>query len=154
MKNYLFYLFLMVSPLFSFSQENRENTYRHADGLTTVQDFIDDLADLDKPIDVIMSQWVIVDHPSDELYDYLEISLQEIRLNLSSKNVDQIVFKNYRELPIKEVRDIDIEDQDINNMFFLYYKQRLVTSLYVEGDKIRSFTLVSKGDNMAHFVTY
>ena len=154
MKNYLFYLFLMVSPLISFSQENRENTYRHADGLTTVQGFIDDLADLDKPIDVIMSQWVIVDHPSDELYDYLEISLQEIRLNLSSKNVDQIVFKNYRELPIKEVRDIDIEDQDINNMFFLYYKQRLVTSLYVEGDKIRSFTLVSKGDNMAHFVTY
>ncbi|MGM1427975.1 hypothetical protein ACS126_01865 [Sphingobacterium lactis] len=154
MKNYLFYLFLMVSPLISFSQENRENTYRHTDGLTTVQDFIDDLADLDKPIDVIMSQWVIVDHPSDELYDYLEISLQEIRLNLSSKNVDQIVFKNYRELPIKEVRDIDIEDQDINNMFFLYYKQRLVTSLYVEGDKIRSFTLVSKGDNMAHFVTY
>lgn len=154
MKNYLFYLFLMVSPLISFSQENRENTYRHADGLTTVQNFIYDLADLDKPIDVIMSQWVIVDHPSDELYDYLEISLQEIRLNLSSKNVDQIVFKNYRELPIKEVRDIDIEDQDINNMFFLYYKQRLVTSLYVEGDKIRSFTLVSKGDNMAHFVTY
>jgi hypothetical protein len=73
---------------------------------------------------------------------------------LTYKNFDQIEIKSYNELSRKEVRDIDPEGLNVNNMYFIYYQGRLVTSIYVEGDKIGSFTLVSKGDDMAHFVTY
>lgn len=63
-------------------------------------------------------------------------------------------FKNYRDLPVREVRDIDPEGLATDQMFFIYHKGRLVTSLYLIDKKIGSFTLVSKGNNLAHFVTY
>lgn len=157
MKHYLLYFLLFLSPTISFAQfehgDDRTEEYA-VNGRDVATDFIYDLNDNEIALDVILSKWVIVNEPSDELYDYLEVSLEEIRLNLNSKNIEQIEIKNYAELPRKEVRDIDPEDLDVDNMFFVYYKNRLVTSVYVEGDKIGSFTLVSKGNEMAHFVTY
>ncbi len=157
MKHYLLYFLLFLSPTISFAQfehgDDRTEEYA-VNGRGVATDFIYDLNDNEIALDVILSKWVIVNEPSDELYDYLEVSLEEIRLNLNSKNIEQIEIKNYAELPRKEVRDIDPEDLDVDNMFFVYYKNRLVTSVYVEGDKIGSFTLVSKGNEMAHFVTY
>ncbi len=156
MKHYLLYFLLLLSPLVTSAQiehddQTEEYTFNSRDIAT---DFIYDLNDNEIALDVILSKWVIVNEPSDELYDYLEVSLEEIRLNLNSKNIDQIEIRNYSELPRKEVRDIDPEDLDVDNMYFVYYKNRLVTSIYVDGDKIGSFTLVSKGNEMAHFVTY
>ncbi len=156
MKHYLLYFLLLLGPLVTSAQiehddQTEEYTFNSRDIAT---DFIYDLNDNEIALDVILSTWVIVNEPSDELYDYLEVSLEEIRLNLNSKNIDQIEIKNYSELPRKEVRDIDPEDLDVDNMYFVYYKNRLVTSIYVDGDKIGSFTLVSKGNEMAHFVTY
>lgn len=156
MKHYLLYFLLLLGPLVTSAQiehddQTEEYTFNSRDIAT---DFIYDLNDNEIALDVILSKWVIVNEPSDELYDYLEVSLEEIRLNLNSKNIDQIEIRNYSELPRKEVRDIDPEDLDVDNMYFVYYKNRLVTSIYVDGDKIGSFTLVSKGNEMAHFVTY
>ncbi|MCT1529527.1 hypothetical protein M3B46_00875 [Sphingobacterium daejeonense] len=156
MKRFLLYFLLFTSPLFTFAQYEHDDQHQSssANGMDVAWDFIADLNNTEIPLDVILSQWVIVTEPSDELYDYLEVSLEEIRLNLTYKNFDQIEIKSYNELSRKEVRDIDPEGLNVNNMYFIYYQGRLVTSIYVEGDKIGSFTLVSKGDDMAHFVTY
>ncbi|MFD1165456.1 hypothetical protein ACFQ2C_07555 [Sphingobacterium daejeonense] len=156
MKRFLLYFLLFSSPLFTFAQYEHDDQHQvsSANGMDVAWDFIADLNNTEIPLDVILSQWVIVNEPSDELYDYLEVSLEEIRLNLTYKNFDQIEIKSYNELSRKEVRDIDPEGLHVNNMYFIYYQGRLVTSIYVEGDKIGSFTLVSKGDDMAHFVTY
>lgn len=158
MKHYLIYFFLLLTPILSFAQHEHEKEEEQMESnfnsLDIATDFIYDLNNKEIPLDVILSKWVNVEEPSDELYDYLEVSLEEIRLNLTSKNIDQIEIKNYSQLPRKEVRDIDPEGLNVNDMYFIYYKNRLVTSIYVEGDKIGSFTLVSKGDERAHFVLY
>ena len=156
MKHFLLYFFLLISPVTSFAQHERENEIQASstNNIDIVYDFIDDLNNTQIALDVILSKSVIVNQPTDELYDYLEASLEEIRLNLIYKDIELVTVKNFNELPRREVRDIDPEGLDVNNMFFVYYKDRLVFSLYVEKDKIGSFTLVSKGDDMAHFVRY
>ncbi len=161
MKSHLLYLLLLISPMISFAQakpkevnmENSENK-SSKENLSLVKNFIHDLANDQNALDVILSQYVTVNDPSDEMYDYLEVSLQEIRINLMTKKLENIQYKTFSQLPRKEVKDIDPEDMDVNNMYFLYHKDRLVTSIYVEDGKIASFTLVSKGEEMAHFVTY
>lgn len=161
MKSHLLYLLLLISPMISFAQakpkevnmENSENK-SSKENLSLVKNFIHDLANDQNALDVILSQYVTVNDPSDEMYDYLEVSLQEIRINLMTKKLENIQYKTFTQLPRKEVKDIDPEDMDVNNMYFLYHKDRLVTSIYVEDGKIASFTLVSKGEEMAHFVTY
>jgi len=135
------------------NMENSENK-SSKENLSLVKNFIHDLANDQNALDVILSQYVTVNDPSDEMYDYLEVSLQEIRINLMTKKLENIQYKTFSQLPRKEVKDIDPEDMDVNNMYFLYHKDRLVTSIYVEDGKIASFTLVSKGEEMAHFVTY
>lgn len=119
-----------------------------------VKNFIYDLADPDIAEDVVLSQHVLTTNMDAELLDYLIASLQEIRINLLSKNLEDIHFLNYRDLPSKETADIDPEGKDVGNMFFLKHKSRQVVALYVDQGKIASFTLVSKGRNKAHFVTY
>src|SRR5690606_36450149 len=122
--------------------------------IVLIQSFIGDLADHNKAIDVILSQHVLVNHPSDELYDYLEASLMEIRINLMTKKIDDIAYTSYDNMPHREVRDIDPEGLCTNNMYFLHHKKRQMLAVYVEDGKIGSFTLVSKGGNKAHFVRY
>jgi len=161
MKSHLLYLILSISPLISLAQAKpneakmeKMESKSSKENLSLVKNFIHDLANDENALDVILSQYVTVNDPSDEMYDYLEVSLQEIRINLMTKKLENIQYKTYSQLPRKEVRDIDPEDMDVNNMYFLYHKDRLVTSIYVEEGKIASFTLVSKGEEMAHFVTY
>lgn len=146
-------LLAIFLPILTFAQV-REASPRTDESVAIAKNFIQEIADMDVALDVILSEHVIVRKPNDELYDYLEASLQEIRINLLSKNIDEIQYKRYNELPRKEVRDIDPEGMLVENMVFLYHKNRLLTSLYIEDGKIASFTLVSKGNELAHFVTY
>ncbi len=120
-----------------------------------IQDFLNDVADENKRPDVILSKHVLItETSSDEGYDYLEASINEIRLNLQTKNIDEIEYLPFQALPKKEVRDIDPEGKPTDKMYFLRYKNRQMLAVYIEGDKIGSFTLVSKGNKVAHFVTY
>lgn len=154
MARLLIFILLVTQPICIFSQTEEVAVPTHRNPIEVANGFIDDLANPELALDIILSHWVIVEDPSAELYDYLEVSLEEIRLNLSTKKRELLELKNYHDLPAREVRDIDPEDLNVDNMYFLYHNQRLVTSLYIEGDKIGSFTLVSKGDNLAHFVSY
>lgn len=153
MGKHLLLLISIIIPYFASAQAPQTSA-QVTNSLTVAKHFIQDLADLDLALDIVLSEQVIVKNPDQELYDYLEASLQEIRLNLSTKKIEELQFKKYHELPQKEVRDIDPEGLNVEQMVFVYSKNRLLTALYVEGNKIRSFTLVSKGNEMAHFVTY
>ena len=122
--------------------------------LDIAKNFIYDLADLNIATDIVLSQHVLIREPNDDMLDYLLASLEEIRLNLMSKNVDDIQFVRYTDMPRREISDIDTEDKDVTNMYFLRYRKRQMTALYIEDGKIASFSLVSKGNGKAHFVTY
>jgi len=126
----------------------------HAKDIAMIQSFIADLADDSKAIDIVLSQHLIIQNPSDELYDYLEVSLQEVRINLMTKRTDEITYTPYSNMPRKEINDIDPENLDTQNMYFLHYRKRQMLAVYVENNKIGSFTLVSKGGRKAHFVRY
>lgn len=120
-----------------------------------IQAFIADVADETIRPDVILSQHVLVENTtSDEAYDYLEASVEEIRLNLQTKNVEEIEYIPFDKLPRKETRDIDPEGKPTDKMYFLRYKNRQMLAVYIANKKIASFTLVSKGNKIAHFVTY
>ena len=122
--------------------------------LEILKSFVQDLANEEIRSDVILSQYVIVENPNDELYDYLEVSLDEIRINLMSKNIEDIRYTSFHQMPRKDIRDIDLEQLDSNRIYFLHYRNRQIAAIYLEQDKIASFTLVSKGNNKAHFVLY
>lgn len=116
--------------------------------------FISDLANYDIALDVILSQHVVVNEPSDELYDYLEASLEGVRINLMSKKLKEIKCIPYAQMPRRDVSDIDPEGLNTDQMYFLHFRNRQMLALYVDQGKIGSFTLVSKGYNKAHFVLY
>ena len=144
-------LFIIIQTVQVFAQDSipsKEND------LKIIKNFINDLANQEIRTDVILSQHILVNNSSGELYDYLEVSLQEIRINLLSKNLEDILYRSYDQMPPKEVRDIDLENIDSKRVYFLYYKNRQVCAFYLVNDKIASFTLVSKGNNKAHFVLY
>lgn len=122
--------------------------------IAIIQSFVKDLSDKNKAVDVVLSQYLVVENPSSDIYDYLEVSLEEVRINIMSKNIQEIEYIPFAKMPAKEVRDIDPEGLDTNKMYFLYYKKRQMLAVYIEGDKIGSFTLVAKGNNKAHFVLY
>lgn len=138
----------------TFSVFGQDTVANKKDDMQIIRNFINDLANDEVKTDVIMSQYIIVENPNDEMYDYLEVSLDEIRINLLSKNLKDIQYRTFAEMPKKDVRDIDLEDLNSNRVYFLHYKNRQVVALYLEQDKIASFTLVSKGNNKAHFVLY
>ncbi|TJZ61214.1 hypothetical protein FAZ15_08410 [Sphingobacterium olei] len=150
MRILLISIFTLLSP-FTFAQ-NQDST-RQKD-IQLIKKFIADLGNENIAVDVILSQYIKVDHPSNETYDYLEVSLEEVRINVLYKHIADITYIPYANMPRKEIRDIDPEELDINRMYFLQYKKRQVLAVYIEKDKIASFTLVSKGNNLAHFVTY
>lgn len=124
------------------------------DDLKIIKSFIADLANDDIRTDVILSQYIIVKNPDDELYDYLEVSLEEIRINLISKRIPDIQYTPFHQMPRREIMDIETDHLDSNRIYFLHYKRRQMLAIYLEQDKIASFTLVSKGNNKAHFVLY
>lgn len=151
MRIFLSHILLILSTS-AFAQDSTQNNNK--EDIQVIQSFIQDLADENKALDIILSQHLLVNEPSDELYDYLEVSLQEVRINLMSKKISEINYIPFAKMPRRDVRDIDPEDLDTNNMYFLHYRNRQMLAVYVENGKIGSFTLVSKGYNKAHFVRY
>ncbi|WP_133228556.1 hypothetical protein [Sphingobacterium corticibacter] len=170
-KTLLALLISIVSlPLFAQMRINRDKTPQtkamqintdtvaapttRSNSLRTAQQFIADLANPDLALDIVLSKHVLVQDADDEMYDYLLASLAEIRLNLMSKRIEDIRYVTYQEMPRKEVADIDTEGKNTADMVFLYSGKRQMTALLTQNNKIASFTLVSKGGNRAHFVTY
>lgn len=147
----LFILLFSFQSIFLFGQDS---TSVKKDDIQLIKEFIFDLANDEIRADVILSKYVIIDNPNEELYNYLEVSLDEIRINLMSKKIEDIQYIPYVKMLRKDVRDIDLEDLDSNRIYFLHYRNRQVVAIYLEQDKIASFTLVSKGNNKAHFVLY
>jgi len=140
-----------IQSIFLFAQDSIPVK---KDDIQIIKEFINDLANDQIRADVILSKYVIVENANDELYDYLEVSLDELRINLLSKKIEDIQYIPYAQMPRKDIRDIDLEELDSNRVYFLHYRNRQVAALYLEQDKIASFTLVSKGNNKAHFVLY
>ena len=144
-------LIIFFQVLLTFGQDSIPTSKMD---LQLIKCFVKDLANEEMRSDVIMSKYIIIENPNDELYDYLEVSLDEIRINLLSKNINDIQYIPYAQMPRKDIRDIDLEALNSNRVYFLQYKNRQVLAVYLEEDKIASFTLVSKGNNKAHFVLY
>lgn len=123
--------------------------------LPFIDQFINNLADDSIALDIILSQDVQLDtNIQDEMIDYLIASLQEIRLNLQLKDISKLDITPFKSLPRKETKDIDLESHDPDAIYFVRYNNKLVFPLLLSQNKIQSFTLVSKGGNKAHFVTY
>jgi len=142
--------FLVLFALISFAKAQGDNNT----DITLIKDFIYDIADERIRPDVILSRHVLLEETTtDEQYDYLEASIEEIRVNLQPKNLDEIEYVPFQALSRRETRDIDPEGKPTEKMYFLRYKKRQMLAVYIAEDKIASFTLVSKGDR-AHFVTY
>jgi len=124
------------------------------DDIQLIKDFVADIADETLRPDIILSRHVLLEQTdTDEEYDYLEASIEEIRINLQPKNLNEIVYTPFKALPNRETRDIDPEGKPTDSMYFLRYHNRQMLAVYIAQGKIASFTLVSKGDK-AHFVTY
>lgn len=144
-------LLLLIAPKINFGQENEAAETN----VVLIKKFVAALYNPSTATDVILSQYVTINKElTDEYFEYLEASLNEVRLNIQMKDSNQIQYINYYQLPKKETRDIDLEGKNANHIYFLKVKDRLVVSLYLDSGKIGSFTLVSKGNNLAHFVTY
>lgn len=134
------------------SAQTNDTTSRN--NIVRIKAFITDIADVTKRADVILSQHVLLEKTkTDEEYDYLEAAIEEIRLNLQLKDLDEIIYTPFNKLPKKDVWDVDPEGKPTESMYFLHYKNRQMLAVYLARGKIASFTLVSKG-NKAHFVTY
>ncbi|WP_164122260.1 MULTISPECIES: hypothetical protein [Sphingobacterium] len=147
---FTFLLILFTSNLWA----QKEQPTDHPKNIGTIQSFIKDLADENKAVDIVLSKYLIIENPSDEIYDYLEVSLEEVRINLLSKDIREINYIPYSQMPTKDIKDIDPEDLNTEQMYFLNYRKRQMLAVYIENGKIASFTLVSKGNNKAHFVLY
>ena len=146
-------LLFSIQSIFLFGQ-NQDSIPKKEHDLHILKNFINDLANDEIRADVILSKYVIIENANDELYDYLEVSLDELRINLLSKKIEDIQYIPFAQMPRKDTRDIDLEELDSNRVYFLHYRNRQVVALYLAQDKIASFTLVSKGNNKAHFVLY
>ena len=146
----IFSLFLsFFSP--AFAQSDEATT---AHDIALIQAFIQDIASDSLRADVILAKHVRIENThSDDAYDYLEASIDEIRLNLQTKNLAEIDYIPFDELPRRETRDIDPEGKPTDKMYFLWYKNRQMLAVYISDEQIASFTLVSKG-RQAHFITY
>jgi len=138
----------LALPLLSFGQSQDKD-------ITYIRRFVHDLSVDSIATDVLLSQYVSIKQEVDEDYlDYLIASLDEVRLNIQNKDIKEIQYLNWNQIPRKDTRDIDPEGLDTNKMYFLKYKGRQVVAIYLEEERVASFTLVSKGDKIAHFVTY
>ena len=145
-------LLLFISTIFSsVAQEQRQHSTEQRQ---LIESFLHDIQD-GAAADVVLNQYVwLPETLSDENFDYLMASIDEIRLNLQTKNIEDINIIPYAQVSRQETRDIVLEGKDSASVYFLKHKNRQMLALYLEADKIASFTLVSKGDRVAHFVTY
>lgn len=151
MRIFLTFIFTFLITLeLSAQQENIDSS-----DLFIVDTFIKELADEETPLDVILGQYIEMSSEiDDDMIDYLIASLQEIRLNLQSKDIQKLEVLTYDQLPARESKHIDVEDKQTDSMYFIHYNKKSVFSLYLQSSKIFSFTLVSNEYNKVHFVTY
>lgn len=152
MKKYLTLLFSIWTSTLTFAQTHIHSS--SSEDSTLIQTFLHELADENRAVDIILSQHILVNEPSSEMYDYLEVSLEEVRLNIMNKRLEDLQIIPFHKMPAKNIRDIDPEGLDTQGIYFIYYKGKQVIALYLQENKIASFTLVSKGNNKAHFVFY
>ncbi|PRD54391.1 hypothetical protein [Sphingobacterium gobiense] len=152
MQKILQVFFLLFCSIQLVTAQTTEATAQH--DIALIKDFIADIADEKQRPDLILSRHVLLEQTeTDEEYDYLEASIEEIRINLQPKNLNEIEYIPFQALPKRETRDIDPEGKPTDKMYFLWYRKRQMLAVYIAQDKIASFTLVSKGSK-AHFVTY
>lgn len=148
------FLLLFTLTSWAFGQTPSSEASEAKDDITIIRDFIHDIADEKIRPDVILTRHVLMETTKkDEEYDYLEASIEEIRINLQPKNIDEIAYIAFQDMPKRETHDIDPEGKPTDKMYFLQYRKRQMLAVYIAEGKIASFTLVSKG-RQAHFVTY
>ena len=154
-------IMLLISFLLVFSGPGTSANTLTSDSLEVkdayqlMYEFIKDIHDPEIALDVILSSHVHITQVEDqELLEYLLASLEEMRLNLTNRDLEQISFVPFNELPRKKKSEIDPEDLDPTKLYVMYHKDREMYGLYVDEQAIQSFTLVSKGNHQAHFVTY
>lgn len=151
------YIILLINILFfsiAFGQVEHD-FHSIEDEIKVIKSFISDLGRDSVPIDIVLSQHVLINSSlSEEMANYLVASLEEIRLNLQTKDIDNIQYINYHEMPKRETSDIDVDEKDVSKMYFMFYNKRQMYGLYIQNGKIASFTLISTENNKAHFLTY
>lgn len=137
-----------------FNLSAQEPSKIKAINIQLIEDFLQAIQE-GEAADVVLNQYVwIPESLTDENFDYLTASIEEIRLNLQTKQLADIQIIPYASVSRQETRDIDLEGKASNDVYFLKHKNRQMLGIYVEGEKIASFTLVAKGNQVAHFVTY
>jgi len=147
-------LFLLISCIVSqslFAQEQQtSNEY-----IVVLKKFVQRLHDPSLATDIILSQDLITSQKlNEDLQEYLLASIDEIRINVQSKNINQLEYLSFAQAGRKETSDIDLEGIDPQQVYFVKYLKRFVFAAVIRDRKIASFTLVSKGNNKAHFVFY
>ncbi|QIH32174.1 MULTISPECIES: hypothetical protein [Sphingobacterium] len=134
-----------------FAQENPAAT----ENIAVLRKFVHRLNDPDLATDIILSQDILTAKNLDEdQQEYLLASIDEIRINVQSKDIRQLEYINFIAAGRKETYDIDLEGIDPQQVYFVRYLKRFVFAAVIRDKKIASFTLVSKGNNKAHFVFY
>lgn len=148
-----FFIFTIGS--LAFSQETETKSSTGFDTEDFIRGFIEDLSDDSVALDIILSQKVnLSDEINREKIDYLIASLQEIRFNLQLKDSGKINVIPFAKLSQQEKRKIDLEKHSPENVYFIQHNKKNIFAILLGDKKVSSFTLVSKGKNLSHFVTY
>ncbi|WP_336829992.1 hypothetical protein [Sphingobacterium multivorum] len=146
--------FMFISCIVSqslFAQEQQTSNEQ----VVVLKRFVQRLHDPNLATDIILSQDLITSKKLDEdLQEYLLASIDEIRINVQSKDINQLEYLSFVQAGRKETSDIDLEGIDSQQVYFVKYLKRFVFAAVIRDKKIASFTLVSKGNNKAHFVFY
>ncbi|WON95515.1 hypothetical protein ACLCDV_04025 [Sphingobacterium sp. Lzh-3] len=146
----LMFIGCLVSQGLFAQEQQTPNDY-----VVVLKRFVQRLHDPDLATDIILSQDLITSKKLDEdLQDYLLASIDEIRINVQSKDINQLEYLSFAQAGRKETSDIDLEGIDPQQVYFVKYLKRFVFAAVIRDKKIASFTLVSKGNNKAHFVFY
>jgi len=134
-----------------FAQEQQISN----DHVVVLKRFVQRLNDPNLATDIILSQDLSTSKKLDEdLQEYLLASIDEIRINVQSKDINRLEYLSFAQAGRKETSDIDLEGIDPQQVYFVKYLKRFVFAAVIRDKKIASFTLVSKGNNKAHFVFY
>lgn len=148
------FLLTFVSCILCISLFAQEKSVA-SENVAVLRKFVHRLNDNTLATDIILSQDIITAKNLDEdQQEYLLASIDEIRINVQSKDINSLEYINFIQAGRKETYDIDLEGVDPQQVYFVRYLKRFVFAAVVRDQKIASFTLVSKGNNKAHFVFY
>lgn len=157
--NYLqliFVLLLTATSTSTWAQRNmpQTTTVQQDSARQIIEKFVQDLNNPALANDVILSQHILLQQPlTDEFFEYLSYSIATLRLNIQQKDLSQLRYIPFIKLPKKDIRDIDLEGNDPQAIYFIKYRDKLVFPVLLKDGKIKSFTLVSNGE-YAHFINY